>query len=54
MRLLADENIPRPSIEIPRRTDIDIACVSEDCSGVSDEVVLALARKNRQIITRDR
>jgi predicted nuclease of predicted toxin-antitoxin system len=50
MRFLADENVPRPSVERLRRAGIDIASVSEDCPGVSDDAVLAFARKNRQII----
>lgn len=55
MRLLADENIPLPSIERLRGAGHDVVAVSEDSPGVTDREVLARAvRDHRILLTFDR
>lgn len=50
MRFLADENLPRPSIEYLREVATDVVSVAEACPGVSDAIVLNHARNEGQII----
>ena len=55
MRLLADENVPLPSIYALREGGMDVAAVTEDAAGASDPEVLALAeRQGRVLLTFDR
>jgi hypothetical protein len=43
MRFLADENFPRPAIEALRRSELDVAWISEGYVGSTDDVVLQFA-----------
>ena len=54
-KLLADENIPRKTVEILKNEDLDITSVSETSPGLSDRAVIEQANKeNRIIITFDK
>lgn len=54
MRLLADENVPVPSIRVLRDAGYDVAAVVEVAQGASDRQVLELARaENRVLVTFD-
>lgn len=54
MKLLADENIPFPSVDLLRGHDINIKAVIEIQPGLSDKHVLQLAEdENRTILTHD-
>ncbi len=50
MRLLADENIPFPSVRRLRQANHDVAAVAEEMPGASDQVVLAWANRDARII----
>jgi len=55
MRFLADENVPRATIERLRDAAHDVEAVSEVSPGVNDQAVLAHAtRENRILLTFDR
>ena len=55
MRLLADENVPLPSIYALRSAGMEFAAVTEDAAGAGDHDVLALAeRQGRVLLTFDR
>lgn len=55
MRLLADENVPLPSIFALRTAGMDVAAATEDAAGASDREVLARAqREGRVLLTFDR
>jgi predicted nuclease of predicted toxin-antitoxin system len=55
IRLLADENIPQPSVTLLRNDGLDVTSVSESAPGVSDVVVLDRARsEERVLLTFDR
>lgn len=55
MRLLANENIPAASVAALRDTGHDVLSLSEESSGVADEIALRLARdQDRILITFDR
>lgn len=55
MRLLADENFPRPSINLLREAGHEIEAVAEFAPGLPDSGVLAHAVEHEQIlITFDR
>jgi hypothetical protein len=48
MKLLADENFPRPAILALRRAGWDVASIAEDSAGVNDEAVASIcAAQNR-------
>ena len=54
-RFIADENIPRETVDLLKKKGIDIVSVTDIAPGLSDEEVLDLANKNdRIIITFDR
>lgn len=54
-KLLADENVPMPSIRVLREHGIDVLAVTEVCPGASDIEVLALAcEQGRWIASYDR
>ena len=54
MRLLADENVPAPTVAALRAAGWDVASVLEDHAGMSDEGVVALARRlGRVVVTFD-
>ena len=55
MKLLADENVPGPMVELLRREGHDVAWIRDDASGLPDERVLEWARKEaRLLITFDK
>lgn len=55
MRLLADENVPAPSVDRLRASGLDVASVMEEHRGMADEDVIALARRlGRVLVTFDR
>lgn len=51
MRLLADENIPLPSVHLLRSAGCEIAAVGEFAPGSDDETVLAFAAEHAQVLT---
>ena len=54
-RLLANENIPLPSVTAPRSEGCDVLSISELSPGISDETVLSLAKdQTRILLTFDR
>ncbi len=54
MRLLADQNIPMPSVQRLRQAGHDVASILEDAAGVDDETVLQRAvREGRILLTFD-
>jgi predicted nuclease of predicted toxin-antitoxin system len=50
MRLLADENFPRPAVEAIRKLGHDLAWITEDSSGSLDEEVLARCATERRVL----
>ncbi len=55
MKLLANENIPLPSVRALRRGGHDVESISERSPGISDEEVVRIARAEaRLIVTFDR
>jgi Domain of unknown function (DUF5615) len=55
LRLLADENVPAPSITALRAAGHDVVSVAEVAAGSPDDAVLALAiADGRLIVTLDR
>lgn len=55
MKLLANENFPRPGILLLRSLGYNITSIGEDYAGVTDEFVMKIAEtEGRVIITFDR
>ncbi|MCL0088565.1 DUF5615 family PIN-like protein [Dehalococcoidia bacterium] len=55
LKLLADENVPRPLVHLLRSRDIDTRWVREIERGMSDEAVVSLsADEGRVILTLDK
>ncbi len=55
MRLLADENFPRPTVEALRSQGHDILWARMDCSGLTDRALLEQAEADgRLILTLDK
>ena len=55
MKLMANENIPRASVEFLRDAGHDVVSIGDDFAGVTDEEVVALAtEEDRLIVTFDR
>jgi len=50
MKLLADENVPGPVVELLRREGHDVAWIRDDASGLPDERVLEWARKEASLL----
>lgn len=50
MRLLADENVPLPSIHALRAAGHDVVSVSEEAAGTGDQIVLARAVSERRLL----
>ena len=50
MRLLADENFPRPIVEALRADGHDVRWARTDCAGWKDVVVLDLAETEARIV----
>jgi predicted nuclease of predicted toxin-antitoxin system len=55
MKLLADENFPRPTVEVLRRQGHDILWARTDCPGLGDRALLERAEADgRLVITLDK
>jgi predicted nuclease of predicted toxin-antitoxin system len=55
VRLLADENVPLPSVETLRASGHDVVAIGEESAGAGDPAVLARARaEGRLLVTFDR
>lgn len=53
--LLANENVPLPSVEVLRTAGYDVLAIAEAHRGISDQEVLNLAvAQNRWVVTFDR
>lgn len=50
IQLLADENIPKKTVDLLKRQGVNILSVTEFSSGLSDRELLELARKKGRII----
>jgi predicted nuclease of predicted toxin-antitoxin system len=50
MRLLADENFPRPIVELLRRDGHDVLWARTDCAGRKDAALLDLAESEARIM----
>lgn len=50
MRVLADENFPRPALDALRKAGWDVFSIAEECPGVSDEEVAALCEEQKRIL----
>jgi len=50
MRILSDENFPRPALDALRDAGWDVFPVAEECPGVSDEDVAALCADQERIL----
>ena len=52
---LANENIPKKSIDLLREKDVDIKSIGETSAGISDNKVITIAQKEqRTILTFDK
>jgi len=49
-RFIADENIPRETVELLKKKGVDIVTVSEVSPGLGDEEILDLANKEKRIV----
>jgi predicted nuclease of predicted toxin-antitoxin system len=49
-RFIADENIPRETVELLKRKGVDIVSVSDVSPGLGDDEILELARKDERIV----
>ena len=55
LRLLADENIAAPLVRALREAEIDVIYVAESASGITDDEVLEIARReDRLLLTEDK
>jgi predicted nuclease of predicted toxin-antitoxin system len=55
MRLLANENVPRQSVEFLENAGHDVYWLRRQAPGISDETALALAQQeNRTVLTLDK
>src|SRR5437867_2256595 len=50
MRLLADENFPRPTVEVLRNQGNDILWARTDCPGLKDRALLELAEADGRVV----
>jgi predicted nuclease of predicted toxin-antitoxin system len=50
MKLLADENFPRPTVEILRREGHDVLWARLDCPGVTDRDLLERAEGDGRLL----
>ena len=50
MRILADENFPRPVVEMLRRNGRDVLWARTDCAGWKDSVFLAFAETEARVV----
>ena len=55
MRLLADENFPRPALQALRQAGLDVLWIAETNAGAPDDEVLALyVSTDRTLLTFDK
>lgn len=55
IKLLADENIPKKTVDALKQGNVDITSVADSSPGISDRAVIELANnENRIIITFDK
>jgi predicted nuclease of predicted toxin-antitoxin system len=55
MKFLADENFPRPAVQVLRNAGFDISWIADSCPGATDDEVLACcAAQNRTLLTFDK
>jgi predicted nuclease of predicted toxin-antitoxin system len=55
MRILADENFPRPTVEALRRQGHDVVWVRTDCPGLKDRILIERAEADgRLVLTLDK
>ena len=55
MRILADENFPRPIVENLRKQDHDVLWARTDCPGLKDRTLLERAEaEGRVVLTLDK
>ena len=50
MRLLADENIPRPTVQILRSQGHDVLWARTDCAGLKDHALLERAEAQSRLV----
>jgi len=50
MRFLANENFPAPSTAVLRKAGYDVTSIQELYSGISDDQVLEIAKKDLRVI----
>ena len=50
MRILADENFPRPAVKALREAGWDVLSIAEERPGISDDEVAALCAKQQRIL----
>ena len=50
MRILADENFPRPAIQALRNAGWDVFSIAEECPGIADEQVAALCAEQQRVL----
>jgi len=50
MRILADENFPRPALEALREAGWDVLSIAEEYPGISDEEVAAVCAEQQRIL----
>jgi hypothetical protein len=50
MRILADENFPRPAVAALRKAGWDVFSIMEECPGVSDDDVANLCEEQQRIL----
>jgi predicted nuclease of predicted toxin-antitoxin system len=50
MRILADENFPRPALAALRRAGWDVFSIMEECPGISDDDVAALCEEQQRVL----
>ena len=50
MKFLADENFPRPALEVLRKAGWDVFSVTETCPGISDDEVIALSADMQRVL----
>ena len=50
MRLLADENVPLPSVHVLRAAGVDVTAIAEVTPGIADAEVLSHSRRDGRIL----
>lgn len=50
MRILADENLPRPIVEVLRKRGHDVVWARMDCPGLKDRALLERAEADERVV----